>query len=60
MEGDATSNFMLKKLAYNRAENPISVMLVATVVFADFGGGGYLAVTALGAAWDAAVAGFRS
>jgi membrane associated rhomboid family serine protease len=37
----------------------IAVNLVVAVFGAVFGGGSYLAITALGAAWDAAVAGIK-
>jgi hypothetical protein len=37
----------------------ITVILVAAVFGTVFGGGSYLAITALGTAWDAAVAGIK-
>jgi hypothetical protein len=43
----------------NRGASPVSVMLVAVAGGAVFGGGGYLVIMALGAAWDAAVAGIK-
>jgi hypothetical protein len=43
----------------NRAANPITVIFIAAMVGAVFGGAAYLAMTVLRAAWDAAVAGMK-
>jgi hypothetical protein len=48
-----------------RGNQPISLMFVISVIFvaavfgAVFGGGSYLAIAALGAAWDAAIGRMR-
>jgi hypothetical protein len=40
----------------NIPQRPISAVVIAAVVGAVFGGGAYVAIMALGAAWDAAIA----